>query len=30
MYTVMWTFKAPAGTSKAQLVETVPTKASPD
>jgi hypothetical protein len=23
MYTVMWTFKVPAGTSKAQLVETI-------
>ena len=23
MHTVMWTFKVPAGTSKAQLVETI-------
>jgi hypothetical protein len=23
MHTVMWTFKVPAGTSKAQLIETI-------
>ena len=29
MHTVMWTFKVPAGTSKAQLIETINATAAP-